>query len=280
MQKYLKAAIAFAASSMLIISSSLPDNGMVTFVDNSTQSAYVQSMESFEQSDLIDDSFYDLGNKMDDIVAPVVKLNLEVTTPLTTSVVSSATGFSVAYDKEEDKSYVITNDHFCDTIEDTPFGGRFFYEKHNTIMSMRTKYDDGNLIVLDSDPSLDLCLMLADGFIKPVEIASAKYKVRQMDKVSTVGGPAGVFPIMLETRISNLFHRDFLPPEMRHGNPLLMLSIQVFGGQSGSPVYNERGEVIGVIFINLSNDDGPIYGGIAIPLGDLRGFLDANGMKY
>jgi V8-like Glu-specific endopeptidase len=60
------------------------------------------------------------------------------------------------------------------------------------------------------------------------------------------------------------------------GEPFLLTSEEVYPGHSGSPIFNENGEVIGIIFASF-----PTYGGIGIPVGDIHKFLqDANNFDF
>jgi len=222
--------------------------------------------------------FYD---KQNNLTKSVVKLSFEIKSPWGIVGHGSATGFSVAYDREKDKSYVITNDHFCQSLNEVfPVPGRFYYQTYDMIMVSNQKNTLKGVSILKTDPSKDLCLMVADGYVKPAKIASKKYKARQMDPVSFIGAPAGIFPIKLDTYLSSLVSRDILPSHMSEGNELYLLSEVAMGGHSGSPVFNKKGEVIGVLFLSLENSNGRMYGSIAIPLGDLHEFLDKNSIKY
>ena len=52
------------------------------------------------------------------------------------------------------------------------------------------------------------------------------------------------------------------------GNDLLLVSEQIFPGHSGSPVFNQEGELIGVVFASMQT-----YGGIAISHKDISELL-------
>jgi S1-C subfamily serine protease len=269
MNKYFKAIFAFLASSLLICTASTPENGMLSIIDNSNSLTY-SSNSDFPDHQMISKK----------LIQPVVKLSFEVYTISGGMVVGSATGFSVAYDKAEDKSYVVTNDHFCNLTKEVPLPSRFFYEDSSTSLSGYVSDNVKYLQIIESDPSKDLCIMLADGYIKPSKIAPSNYTIKQMEPVTIVGSPNGIFPIMLKSYISNRIERDILPPNMSEGEPLLLISEMILSGHSGSPVFNKNNKVIGVVFLNFNDNYGPIYGGAAIPLSDLRNFLDENSIKY
>lgn len=244
-----------------------------TFVNVNSGIAYASSISKNKEQV---ENFYNIDQKTESVVAPVVKLTYYIGD----RGFSSATGFSIGYDKKRDISFIVTNNHFCEIYNEFPVRGTFYYSNHKKTASMGNEDKDGVLIVASTDPSKDLCLMVANGFVKPANIAPKDYKVKQMEEVTTVGAPAGVWPIFLECRLSGLFTREFLPDYMQYGDDLYMLSIQLFGGQSGSPVYNKKGQVIGVVFMNLNNKLGPVYGGLVIPLSDLHNFLDSTDIKY
>ena len=48
------------------------------------------------------------------------------------------------------------------------------------------------------------------------------------------------------------------------GNPIILISEQVFPGHSGSPVFTKEGKVIGAIFGALRS-----YGGLAVSVKDI-----------
>lgn len=208
-------------------------------------------------------------------ISPVVKLNLEVD-PETSDrrVVNIATGFSVQYDKNNNKSYIVSNNHFCKEVIDTLLPSHLFYEDSRTLMSQEIQYSSGDAKIIATDPLKDLCLLTVDGYIRPAELVPDDYEVKQMDSVILVGAPGGVFPIVRQTHISNFHERDAFPDDMALGENLLLISDIVFPGQSGSPVFNTQGKVIGIISMSLSHRNGEkIYGGIAIPYQDLKEFL-------
>jgi len=274
MSNFKKLFMWFFAASMLATLFSIPEDGMVTF-DRVTD--WNNEAHLIDSDDL---DFYSIGSRDAKTVQPVVKIIFAVEMAFLRTATNSATGFSVAYDKSEDVSYIVTNDHFCEHHEELTSGTKFLYQNHRGIISPEGSPDLKELTVYRRDKSKDLCLMSAQGYVRPAKVASPKYKVRQMEKVTTIGSPAGVFPVLLETHISNMFSREVAPKSMHGGRNLYLLSEQVFAGQSGSPVYNSEGEVIGVIFMSLSNRSGPVYGGVAIPLLDLIEFLDDSKIKY
>ena len=188
---------------------------------------------------------------------------------------SVATGFSVKYDLVNNVSYIITNDHFCDSKKDLPFDYEFLFEESDNIFSFKGDNYDGSLVIVSRSAERDLCLLKADKKIQPVTLSPEDYKSNIMEKVISIGAPNGVFPIATETYLSGAFERT---ANMIEGDPLLLLSATVFQGQSGSPVYNRRGEVIGVIFIGFENAKEHIPGSLAIPISDVRIFLKESGI--
>lgn len=266
MDQLTKALTAFAALLISIIPLSLPQGGkIIDYVNNGINEEIKAEYTS---------KFYkiDLENKK--IIEPVIKINVDVVTDIGPKPFSSGTGFSIKYDKTSGKSYVLTNSHICSVKDNFPFEFKFYYENHTAIMSPEARGMSGELLVISKDDSKDICLMETNNYIPPVEIASKNYQVNQGEKIKITGAPNGVYPIILDSYISNLFDRNLMDDISPGGRPLYLISSMIFPGHSGSPIFNKKDEVIGIVFINLSNQEGPIYGAAGIPLEDIIEFIE------
>jgi S1-C subfamily serine protease len=182
---------------------------------------------------------------------------------------TTATGFSIEYNARSNVSLIITNAHFCDIIE-TRDDTVLVTENSETLRSEMPSQSGYASNVLYIDPYLDLCLVEAFGFVRPAILAEIDYDIQDFEKVYVVGSPSGVLPIIIDTYISAAVdRRDVKLGRMnQRGMPYIMMSEQVFPGHSGSPIYNQNGEVIGVTFASLSS-----YGGLGISVRDLYTFL-------
>jgi S1-C subfamily serine protease len=259
MMKFKSMFLMFMALTMFTTTTSLPEGGVVN-VDSSHEAV----MEGFS---VLDANSTRQAKSKHKLMEPVVKLIfIGPQGPITT-----ATGFSVEYDKSTDTSYILTNDHFCDAEQE--FKGFFTFEKSSKMLTEDVNpYEmvTQRLEIVKTDPSVDLCLLSTPNKIKPVTLENRDYVPKAMDVVTTVGAPRGIFPIAVDSYFTGLIDRKILEPEMHEGEPFLLISQITMGGQSGSPVYNSKGKVVGVIFIQFVNT----YGGGAIPLSDVHDFLE------
>ena len=84
---------------------------------------------------------------------------------------SSATGFSVEYDPYENKSIIVTNDHFCNSIGP---GSLIIFENYQLLPIDASQ---GNSIdrILITLPEVDLCLLELNGYVRPAEIEGRSY---------------------------------------------------------------------------------------------------------
>jgi S1-C subfamily serine protease len=183
---------------------------------------------------------------------------------------SSATGVCLKYDIKNNESLIITNDHFCKTnLPDVSF----IIEDYSK-SSLESEGVQLNGRVIFTKSSLDLCLIKADGFIRPATLEDYNYTPRAFEKIYVIGSPSGNFPIIFDSYISKVINRKkinlgSMGPE---GSSFLLISEQVFPGHSGSPVFTRDGKVIGIVFGALQS-----YGGLAISVKDIYKILELAG---
>lgn len=154
---------------------------------------------------------------------------------------SKGTGFSIS--KE---GYIITNYH---VVED---------ESNVTVA-----YPENGLIkadVLEKYPDVDLALLKADTEEElPYLTLADEAKFKENEHISFIGNPLAFNGIANEGTIigyTQLSDWD---------KPVLMIKAPVYRGNSGSPIINEEGTVIGIIFATLDHE---IHGkvGLFIPI--------------
>ena len=181
-----------------------------------------------------------------------------------------ATGFSIGNSKNLTTSLIITNAHFCKKFRNETNSLMFAEDSSSFRGNLPPKVDYPAIIVRVSEQQ-DLCLVLAQGFITPIKMGKKNYIPKALDIVYTVGAPGGVFPIVTKTNVSTIVSKNnaALGPMSREGPKIGMLSAKVYPGQSGSPVYDKDGIVIGVLFSATGT-----YGGFFILNEDIYNFVE------
>jgi S1-C subfamily serine protease len=181
----------------------------------------------------------------------------------------TATGFSIKFDEERVTSLILTNNHFCEVLDDDAI---LLVEDWNyNIVNINDK--DIDYKIISSDPGYDLCALEVAGYIKPASLLSGVNSPSIMDECFVIGAPGGNFPIILRGYISNFIDSNklesFMLKEIK--NKFLLISLKISRGHSGSPVFNLEGDVVGIIFASFDT-----YGGIAISHNDIYNFLYKN----
>jgi S1-C subfamily serine protease len=185
--------------------------------------------------------------------------------------VSSATGFSVIYKGDDDISYILTNEHFCEK-NISGDKGTFYYELPNVEISTTSRIFVDSLKVVASKKAQDLCLLSMNGYIKPVKLAPDGYEISRMEPIIIVGSPHEQFPVVRETFITNTVSIKEVFSWMSLNAPALFISDIVLPGESGSPIYNKKGDVIGIVDATMSNGS-IVFGGVGISYVDIKSFL-------
>lgn len=146
---------------------------------------------------------------------------------------SKGTGFNIS-----EKGLIITNYHVIDEM------------KPITISFPNGKLFNGSILV--TDPELDLAVLQVEGTDLPLIKLSKPGKWEPHDPIYVIGNP------LLHTQIVN--EGEIL--DGSRGSEVIMISAPVYKGNSGSPVIDRDGEVIGVVF--AKSTEKPI--GYAIPI--------------
>jgi serine protease Do len=160
---------------------------------------------------------------------------------------SSGTGFVVTAD-----GYIISNNH---VVED---GDKF------TVAFLDGKEYDAKVIGTDAQNDIALLKINAKGLV-PVVLGNSD-KMEVGEDVCTIGNPLGELTFSLTKGVVSALGREI---RLGDGDALKMFQLDaaVNRGNSGGPVFNSRGEVVGIITAKYSESG--IEGlGFAIPIND------------
>ena len=123
------------------------------------------------------------------------------------------------------------------------------------------------------DASNDICqLEFKNHNLKPLKFANYK-GVKFGDKTFIVGAPSGVMISITEGNVMNKRTEGLREPE---ANNKLALSSAATGGHSGSPILNERGELIGILLAGHKTYDHLTFG---VPVSIVNRFMKKVGIK-
>lgn len=140
------------------------------------------------------------------------------------------TGFAVS-----DDGYIMTNEHVIDDA-----------------LTITVVFPDDKLYkaqVVESYADYDLALLKIEAENVPHLQLAATSTFKQNEHVYFIGNPLAFSGIANEGKILGYTQATGITPE------ILMMNAPVYRGNSGSPVINEAGEVIGVVFATGTRDD-------------------------
>ena len=185
----------------------------------------------------------------------VVGITTKVSTTGYFGIVNSGTitgsGFLISED-----GYIVTNYHVVETADqsDLPV---------TVVLYDGTEYDAQ--IVGKEDVNDIAVLKIQAAGLLPVTVGDSS-SIRVGDEVYAVGNPMGELEFSMSTGHVSALDR-VISTEEAEDIPMFQLDAAVNPGNSGGPVYNTRGEVIGVVTAKYSDSD--VEGlGFAIPIND------------
>ena len=160
-----------------------------------------------------------------------------------------------------DDGLAVTNYHVVE--KETRLAATLYVKEGDSLRRRRIR--DVELVALN--PFLDLALVRIpkpEGVeFRPV-LLSEEADYREGDTVFAIGNPLGLERSVSQGIVSNR-HRNF------EGLTYIQTTAQINPGNSGGPLFNARGEVIGVTNMKLTFGEGL---GFAIPVTFVKSFLD------
>ncbi len=157
---------------------------------------------------------------------------------------SKGTGFNIAAE-----GIVITNYHVID--DDA---------------SITVTYNDGRVFrgdVIAEYPDIDLAIVQMKGRNLPHVKLFADYQLSIDERVIIIGNPLGLSQIVMEATMRGYTQLDGWE------KPVYVIEGPVLKGSSGSPVFNDSGQVVGVVFASagtVERNGTEVIIGLAIPI--------------
>lgn len=173
-----------------------------------------------------------------------------------------ATGFS--FKTTDVVSFVLTNKHVCAMGADA---------EYTLTLQSGAKV---RAVFVRTDPFADLCLLKANGIIPPLELA--KDNATQGDRVLSIGGPDGAYPLIVEGFVSGYFNMNMGNDPDEDGDFEVhfrsqLVSAPIYPGSSGSPVFAVNGEVVGIVFAVRREKEHIAF---IVPISEVHRFLDTS----
>ena len=190
-------------------------------------------------------------NPLDDFEESIFKILLLENNELYGEMpVGSGSGF--VFKTVGNKSYIMTNDHICSNSHDKIL-----------IQNTESQYSETGMTaeIIRTDPEKDLCIIATANSLKPIRIDDSKEVFLGQD-LMIIGAPGGFYPHISKVIVSDKeFEKKIISSifsEMKLDYDTYLVSGDVFYGQSGSPILNDKGHVVGILFAKLGDNSGMI----------------------
>ena len=169
----------------------------------------------------------------------------------------------------EGKRFTLTNRHCCQALSQDNRQRR--KAKNYNMVSTEGDFaviDDTLQQVISLDDKHDLCVLTPD-LSKPSFKLARSYSVGE--PIHVIGHPMGMPQTIRDGRIVAVEHHIYPWVNRFHKLPMLLVSNIGYGGNSGSPVVDRFGQLVGVIFLGWNTRHTEMG---AVPLENVKEFLD------
>lgn len=177
--------------------------------------------------------------------------------PITREATSLGSGFIISAD-----GYVVTNNHVISAQD-----GKTVVDKITITLSDERKFD---AVVVGRDPATDLALLKVKATGLPTVQWGDSRAVRVGDWLLAIGNPFG-FGGSVTAGIVSALHRDLNAGSY---DRFIQTDASINRGNSGGPVFNTEGQVMGIATAIVSPSGGNVGIGFAIPAEQARPVIE------
>jgi S1-C subfamily serine protease len=166
------------------------------------------------------------------------------------------------------EQYTITNQHICRVMtRDVAKAYDSTRVTNEQLIGIGMQVGDKVLRILAISEEHDICILEPD-LDKPAFSLASSYEIGELIRV--IGHPRGLPQTMREGRI--ISHQSTYIPWIEKKNiNTLMISATIYPGNSGSPVLNRFGNLVGLVF---AGRPGIHTDGLVVPLEAIKKFLE------
>lgn len=167
--------------------------------------------------------------------------------------------------------FTLTNRHCCQALtrrNNSKKEKKLSFKRFKTVEGQFAQIDETLQEVLLLDRKHDLCVLTPD-MNKPAFRVAKSYKINE--PINVIGHPRGMPQTIRDGRIVSVEHYVFPWVNPFHKLPSILVSNIGYGGNSGSPVVDRYGQLVGVIFAGSRVYHTEM---LAVPLDNVREFLD------
>jgi S1-C subfamily serine protease len=138
----------------------------------------------------------------------------------------------IIHHSNNSRTFILTAGHICDPSIVAMRVLDLFENKYDIISSIRSNQDD-------------LCILVADGDINGRDIKISEKQPEIGEHVYNISAPRSIHGPNMSLMFDGYYQGSIAIPEERYS--MNVYSVVGMGGSSGSPIFNENWEIIGIV---------------------------------